>query len=189
MPSFSRATHLTGAALASWLVALANAGDIPTAVAFGSALACGYSAIRESKALIFHEAHSKAVDVMEQELAITQLELVAESRVAALQQEYSPEARQELEEALNYLYYNAEPSEPGGSEQEPPQENDSSDFTPRFTRFNLPAGSAKEFIENCRTELGLNQTQLIEMLWGVKKGGGQGWSIAHKQYKEIMGEG
>jgi hypothetical protein len=56
----------------------------------------------------------------------------------------------------------------------------------RFTPLNLSKEQVLALIENLNPEL--NQTQIIERLWQVKKGGSAAWKEAREQFRELMGE-
>jgi hypothetical protein len=56
----------------------------------------------------------------------------------------------------------------------------------RFTPLNLTKEQVLALIENLNPEL--NQTQIIERLWQVKKGGSAAWKEAREQFRELMGE-
>jgi hypothetical protein len=51
---------------------------------------------------------------------------------------------------------------------------------------NLTKEQVLALIENLNPEL--NQTQIIERLWQVKKGGSAAWKEAREQFRELMGE-
>ena len=157
-------------AFASWGIALSPTGDLVQAIAFSVSLSCGYAAIQETNRLIFAQSYNRAIAAMEEELQIQALELLAESKVSTLQQQYSQADLEDIQADLEYLYQ-SEPLQPPGSTTEPMQEENYSDSVSGFSRFNLPPGSLKEFILELRTEQGWNQTQIIEFLWGVTKGG------------------
>jgi len=59
------------------------------------------------------------------------------------------------------------------------------DGSGRFTPLNLTKEQVLALIENLNHEL--NQTQLIERLWQVKKGGSAAWKQAYAQFKQLMG--
>jgi hypothetical protein len=44
-----------------------------------------------------------------------------------------------------------------------------------------------ELIKQLRTAE-LNQTQIIERLWQVRKGGSAAWKDAYQQFREVTGE-
>ncbi len=56
----------------------------------------------------------------------------------------------------------------------------------RFTPLSLTKEQVLALIENLNPEL--NQTQIIERLWQVKKGGSAAWKEAREQFKQLMGE-
>jgi hypothetical protein len=56
----------------------------------------------------------------------------------------------------------------------------------RFTPLNLSKEQVLALIENLNPEL--NQTQIIERLWQVKKGGSAAWKEAREQFRQLMGE-
>ncbi|MBD1903877.1 hypothetical protein NDI44_27215 [Trichocoleus sp. DQ-A3] len=100
-------------------------------------------------------------------------------------------ARQRLNHAWQ-MPSAAEPPEPQSEPSEPPREplnqpndNTSSDFDIRFTPMELTRSQAVRLIEQLRTEL--NQTQIIERLWQVSKGGSAAWKEAYAQFKELTG--
>jgi hypothetical protein len=62
----------------------------------------------------------------------------------------------------------------------------SDDGSERFTPLNLTKEQVLALIENLNHEL--NQTQIIERLWQVKKGGSANWKEAREQFRELMGE-
>ena len=97
-----------------------------------------------------------------------------------------------IRERLELIYSGSDP-EPLNRQDEPlnqPQGNnygDSSDSSERrFTPLNLTKEQALALIRNLN--LSLNQTQIIEHLWQVKKGGSEGWKKAHAEFKELTKE-
>jgi hypothetical protein len=62
----------------------------------------------------------------------------------------------------------------------------SEDGSERFTPLNLTKEQVFTLIENLNSEL--NQTQIIERLWQVKKGGSAAWKEAREQFKQLTGE-
>jgi hypothetical protein len=102
---------------------------------------------------------------------------------------------------------NPEPSEPTVQKSEPPKcdseplnqpvdegseelsggsEFSSEPGSERFTPLNLSKEQVLALIENLNHEL--NQTQIIERLWQVKKGGSAAWKEAREQFKQLTGE-
>jgi hypothetical protein len=51
---------------------------------------------------------------------------------------------------------------------------------------NLTKEQVLALVQNLNHEL--NQTQIIERLWQVKKGGSAAWKEAREQFKQLMGE-
>ncbi|MEP0799060.1 helicase HerA domain-containing protein [Funiculus sociatus] len=68
-----------------------------------------------------------------------------------------------------------------------PEQETSSSSDERFTPLELPREKAIKLIKQMRTEL--NQTQVIESLWEVTKGGSVGWKKAYAEFKELIGDG
>ncbi len=100
-------------------------------------------------------------------------------------------ARQRLNQVWE-MPSTAEPSEPPSEPSEPPSEplnqpnsNTSGNSESRFTTLGLTREQAIKLIQQLRTEL--NQTQIIERLWQVSKGGSAAWKEAYAQFKELMG--
>ena len=133
----------------------------------------------------------------------------ASTVAAAKQPEKLGDIRQRLELLLDSSTPepNPEPSssavqdaEPLNRDSEPPKQpidegcTDLSDGSPfssepgseRFTPLSLTKEQALALIENLNPEL--NQTQIIERLWQVKKGGSAAWKEAREQFKRLTGE-
>ncbi len=62
----------------------------------------------------------------------------------------------------------------------------SEDVRERFTPLNLTKEQVLALVQNLNPEL--NQTQIIERLWQVKKGGSAAWKEAREQFKQLTGE-
>ncbi len=62
----------------------------------------------------------------------------------------------------------------------------SGDSSERFTPLNLSKEQVLALVQNLNAEL--NQTQIIERLWQVKKGGSAAWKEAREQFKQLTGE-
>lgn len=77
-----------------------------------------------------------------------------------------------------------EPVEPHSEPLNQRNSNTSSDNAPRFTRFNLTKEQVLELINSLNSEL--NQTEIIEKLWGCKKGGSAAWKIAYEEFKLLQ---
>jgi hypothetical protein len=56
----------------------------------------------------------------------------------------------------------------------------------RFTPLNLSKEQVQALVQSLNPEL--NQTQIIERLWQVKKGGSAAWKQARQQFRELTGE-
>jgi hypothetical protein len=80
----------------------------------------------------------------------------------------------------------SEPPEPPSEPLNRPDSGVSSDSERRFTLLNLTRSQAIALIKQLRPEL--NQTQVIERLWQVTKGGSADWKRAREEYRELMGE-
>lgn len=79
-----------------------------------------------------------------------------------------------------------EPSELPGEPLNRPTDEASDDSKRRFTTLNLTREQAIALIKQLRPEL--NQTQVIERLWQVTKGGSADWKRAREEFRELMGE-
>ena len=77
-------------------------------------------------------------------------------------------------------------SEPPSEPLNQPTDEDCSQNLNQFTPLNLTREQVLELIKQLRTEL--NQTQIIEHLWQVRKGGSADWKQAHAQFKELTSE-
>ena len=83
-----------------------------------------------------------------------------------------------------------EPSEPSELPSEPLNQSDYKDKsqnTSRFTPLSLTREQVLELIKQLRTAE-LNQTQIIERLWQVRKGGSAAWKDAREQFRELTSE-
>ncbi len=60
------------------------------------------------------------------------------------------------------------------------------DSSERFTPLKLTLNQVHELVQALNQTL--NQTQIIEQLWQVKKGGSDAWKQAHSEYKQVTGE-
>ena len=93
--------------------------------------------------------------------------------------------REQLENYLNLEgVLKAEPPEPNFEPLNQPSSEDSSQNQNQFTPLNLTRDQVHQLIKQLRTAE-LNQTQIIEHLWQVRKGGSTGWKDAYNQFKEI----
>jgi hypothetical protein len=80
-----------------------------------------------------------------------------------------------------------EPPEPHTEPLNQRIDETSSESTNQFTPLKLTREQVIELINQLRTAE-LNQTQIIERLWQVKKGGSAAWKDAYNQFKELMGD-
>jgi hypothetical protein len=80
-----------------------------------------------------------------------------------------------------------EPSEPPSEPLNQADAKASDQNTSRFTPLNFTREQVLELIKQLRTAE-LNQTQIIERLWQVRKGGSAAWKDAYQQFRELMGE-
>jgi len=92
----------------------------------------------------------------------------------------NPEPPKRTPEPLN------QPTDDGCTDLEDGSQFSSDDVRERFTPLNLSKEQVLALIENLNPEL--NQTQIIERLWQVKKGGSAAWKEAREQFRELMGE-
>jgi len=99
---------------------------------------------------------------------------------------------QNIRERLELIYSGSDP-EPLNCPPEPLNQLDNNAYSDlvngselRFTPLNLTKEQALALIQNLNHEL--NQTQIIEQLWQVKKGGSEGWKKAHAEFKELTKE-
>jgi hypothetical protein len=79
-----------------------------------------------------------------------------------------------------------QPTDEGCTDLEDGSQFSSEPSSERFTPLNLSKEQVLALIENLNPEL--NQTQIIERLWQVKKGGSAAWKEAREQFRELMGE-
>jgi hypothetical protein len=80
-----------------------------------------------------------------------------------------------------------EPSEPPSEPLNQADDEAYSQNTSRFTPLNFTRFQVLELIKQLRTAQ-LNQTQIIERLWQVRKGGSAAWKEAYQQFREVTGE-
>lgn len=92
----------------------------------------------------------------------------------------NPEPLNQASEPLN------QPTDEGCTDLKDGSQFSSEDGSERFTPLNLTKEQVLALIENLNSEL--NQTQIIERLWQVKKGGSAAWKEAREQFKQLTGE-
>ncbi len=144
----------------------------------------------EQKITNFGEPHSTVIqqpEPVERSADIRQrLELLLDSSAAEPNPEPDSSAVQDSEplnrtpEPLN------QPIDEGCTDLSDGSPFSSNDGSERFTPLSLTKEQALALIENLNPEL--NQTQIIERLWQVKKGGSAAWKEAREQFRELMGE-
>ncbi len=81
-----------------------------------------------------------------------------------------------------------EPAESPVQPLNPPQDNALTADEETFTGLNLTRNQATELITKMRSELNLNQKDILEKLWACTKGGSNDWKRARAQFKELTGE-
>jgi hypothetical protein len=79
-----------------------------------------------------------------------------------------------------------QPTDEGYADLKDGSQFSSDDGKERFTPLNLTKEQVLALVQNLNHEL--NQTQIIERLWQVKKGGSAAWKEAREQFKQLMGE-
>ena len=79
-----------------------------------------------------------------------------------------------------------QPTDEGCTDLDDSSRERSEDVRERFTPLNLTKEQAIALVQTLNSEL--NQTQIIERLWQVKKGGSAAWKEAREQFKQLTGE-
>lgn len=79
-----------------------------------------------------------------------------------------------------------QPSDGGCTDLDNGSQFSSNDGSERFTPLNLTKEQVLALVQNLNPEL--NQTQIIERLWQVKKGGSAAWKEAYQQFKQLTGD-
>ena len=79
-----------------------------------------------------------------------------------------------------------QPADEGSTNLDDGSEFSSGSGSKRFTPLNLTKEQVRALVESLNYEL--NQTQIIERLWQVKKGGSAAWKEAREQFRELTGE-
>ena len=92
----------------------------------------------------------------------------------------NPEPLNPTPEPLN------QPTDEGCTDSDSGSQFSSEPGSERFTPLNLSKEQVLELVQSLNTEL--NQTQIIEKLWQVKKGGSAAWKEAREQFKRLTGE-
>jgi hypothetical protein len=92
----------------------------------------------------------------------------------------SPEPPKRDSEPLN------QPTDEGCTDKDSGSQFSSEPRKERFTPLNLTKEQVLTLVQTLNAEL--NQTQIIERLWQVKKGGSAAWKEAREQFKQLTGE-
>ncbi|MGL5063774.1 MAG: hypothetical protein ACRC62_27625 [Microcoleus sp.] len=191
---------LCGSAVALWLIPLIGLNPKVSwhkavqGISLCTAIACAVSAGNSAKKLA-DEAEieiiktraitADIVDEISTETYISQQQRQQEAERILNGRVERSEAVEQLERALS-LECSTEPVEPVTEPLNHLQDNDSSPTQERFTALELDAEQAIKLIQKLRTEL--NQTQIIEKLWSVRKGGSADWKRAREQFRQLTGE-
>lgn len=192
---------LSTSSLLLWIVPLAlldktlNIHKALQGVSLGSAIACAVSAGNiarkqaEQNEIEAMKARAVKADV-EDEIA-TEVYVSQKQRQQEAEQILSGTERDEAVESLQrawLLNCGNEPSEPSLEPLNQPEDKASPDDEERFTSLNLTKKQAIELIQKLRSELNLNQKEVIEKLWTCTKGGGADWKRARAEFKDLTGE-
>jgi hypothetical protein len=199
---------LSGSAIALWLVPLTaldkrigwhkSMQGLTLCAAIACAVTAGNIARKLSELGEIEEIKSRAITADVVDEIATSAYLSQQQRQQEAEQILSgqPE-REEAVEALKraWLLDCNEPSEPVTEPAEsqvqplnPPQDNSLAVEEETFTSLNLTRNQAIELIQKLRSELNLNQKDIIEKLWVCTKGGSNDWKRARAQFKELTGE-
>jgi hypothetical protein len=200
---------LSGAALTLWLAPLTGLDKrigwhkLAQGLSLGSAVACAVAAGNIAKKLAeeneIEEWKARAIkadvaDEISTEVYVSQKQRQQEAEQILNGQ---PAEREETVEALKraWLLDCAEPVteeiEPAESQIQavnPPEDKALTIEEETFTSLNLTRNQAIELIKKMRSELNLNQKDIIEKLWVCTKGGSNDWKKARAQFKELTGE-
>jgi hypothetical protein len=79
-----------------------------------------------------------------------------------------------------------QPTDEGCTDLDNGSQFSSDDGSERFTPLNLSKEQVLALVQNLNAEL--NQTQIIERLWQVKKGGSAAWKDAREEFRQLTGE-
>jgi len=199
---------LSGAALVLWLAPLVSldkkvgwhksAQGLSLVAAVSCAIGAGNIARKLAEENEIELIKSRAInaDVVD-EIAVSAYVSQQQRQQEAEQILSGQPEREEAVEALKraWLLDCDEPSEPTIEPAEspvqplnPPQDNTLVKDEERFTSLNLTRNQAIELIQKLRSELNLNQKDVIEKLWACTKGGSNDWKRARAQFKELTGE-
>jgi hypothetical protein len=171
-------------------------------IALVSGFACCFEARRDalklSKAEEFEAMKERAIDADVADELSTSIYVAEQQRRKEAEQILAGEPdREEAIEALKraWLLDCGEPAteeiEPDESQIQavnPPEDKALTIEEETFTSLNLTRNQAIELIKKMRSELNLNQKDIIEKLWACTKGGSNDWKKARAQFKELTGE-
>ncbi len=200
---------LSGAALTLWLAPL-TALDKKVSwhksiqgLSLAAAVACSVSAGNIAKKL----AQENEIELLKTRAIKADVEDEISTSVYVSQQQRQQEAeqilngqpaeREETVEALKRAWLldcaeptteETEPTESPVQAVNPPQDNALAVNEETFTSLNLTRNQTIELIKKMRSELNLNQKDIIEKLWVCTKGGSNDWKKARAQFKELTGE-
>ncbi len=210
--SLLKISILTASAFTLWLAPpFVLSRKIPlhnftTGLALLGSFACCFEvrrvAVKLSQAEEFEAMKSAAIkadveDELATEIYVSEQQRRIEAKAILNGQPEKDEAREETVEALKraWLLDCAEPAEPKSEPTEPsvqavnqPEDEALAMGEERFTSMNLTRNQAIELIQKLRSELNLNQKQIIEKLWNCTKGAGADWKRGRAQFKELTGE-
>jgi len=199
---------LSGAAVALWLAPLTGLDKrigwhkSIQGLSLGAAVACAVSAgniarrLAEENEIETIKAKAITADVVD-EIAVSAYVSQQQRQREAEQILSGQSEREETVEALKRAWLldceepselTTEPAESSVQPLNPPQDNSLVQDEERFTSLNLTRNQAVELIQKLRSELNLNQKDVIEKLWVCTKGGSNDWKQARAQFKELMGE-
>jgi hypothetical protein len=168
-------------------------------VALVSGFACCFEgrrvALLVAKAEEFEAMKERAIDADVADELSTSIYVAEQQRRQEAEQILSgqPPEREETVEALKRAWLldcdePSEPVEPSVQTVNPPEDNTLTADEETFTSLNLTRNQAIELIQKLRSELNLNQKQIIEKLWACTKGAGADWKRGRAQFKELTGE-
>jgi hypothetical protein len=125
-------------------------------------------------------------------LDITNIRNQLEMLFDKLEPEPEPEPESDSSAVQNHEPLNHEPeplnqpADEGSTNLDDGSQFSSENVRERFTPLNLTKEQVRALAESLNCEL--NQTQIIERLWQVRKGGSAAWKDAYAQFKRLMSE-
>ena len=114
------------------------------------------------------------------------LELLLDSSTAEPSPEPDSSAIQDSEPPKRIPEPLNQPTDEGCTDSEDSSQFSSEPSSERFTPLNLSKEQVLALVQNLNAEL--NQTQIIERLWQVKKGGSAAWKDAREEFRQLTGE-